>query len=524
MGKFIEILDTTLRDGAQAEGISFTVEDKISIINILSDLGIHIIECGNPYSTPKDRELFERIKGRNFSSYLAAFGSTRKKNSAVDNDKALGALFSSGCEVVCVVGKTSLSQVSTVLETDGEENLKMIYDSIFALKEGGHTVYFDCEHFFDGYKENRIYSVKALKSAVRAGCDCLVLCDTNGAALTDEVRDIVSDVVSSFPETKIGVHFHDDLGLATANTITAVNAGATHIQGTLLGFGERCGNAALAEIIPTLTYKLGYETISEEKIKDLYSSAKMISRVCEINIPPSMPYIGENAFAHKGGMHIDGVLKNTSAFEHISPGMVGNHRNLLLSEVSGKGAVLEKAGKFVDFSGKNDEKAAKVLEIIKQKELDGYMYENAEASFELLVKNLFGMVREYFTVELYRVMGEKTVGAEKNIASAMVKVNVGGNTEFAASEGNGPVNALDGALRRGLEVFFPSLRDLRLTDYRVRVVNPDGATASTVRVNLTSQSEKIGSFTTIGVSTDVIDASFNALYDSYIYYLSKVEE
>jgi len=520
----VEILDTTLRDGAQAEGIAFTVEDKLSIIEILSGLGIHMIECGNPYSNPKDREMFDKIRTKEYSSALAAFGSTRKKYSSADEDKALSALVNSGCKAVCVVGKTSLSQVKTVLETDGEENLRMIYDSLSLLKEKGHKVYFDCEHFFDGYKDNSEYSIRSLDAAVNAGADCLVLCDTNGAALPGEVSEIVKEVVARFPETKIGVHFHNDLGLATANTLMAVSAGARHIQGTLLGFGERCGNASLAEIIPTLTYKMGYETIPVSSIEKLYDSAKAVARVCELEIARSAPYIGDAAFSHKGGMHIDGVLKNTSAFEHISPEMVGNHRNLLLSEVSGKGAVLEKAGKFIVFDGKNDEKAAKVLHAIKEKELNGYQYENAEASFELLVKNLFGMVKEYFTVVLYRVMGEKTVGAEKNIASAMVKVQVGGNAEFAAAEGNGPVNALDGALRRGLEVFFPSLKDLRLTDYRVRVVNPDGATGSTVRVNITSQSDTVGSFTTVGVSTDVIDASFNALYDSYIYYLSKVEK
>ena len=523
MTKSVEILDTTLRDGAQAEGISFTVQDKINIMNILSELGIHITECGNPYSNPKDRELFACIGEVNFASRIASFGSTRKKGVSAGEDSSLKALCDAGTTSVSMVGKTSLYQVRTVLETTPEENLNMISDSVAFLKDNAKTVYFDCEHFFDGFKEDSAYSLSCLEAAVNAGCDCLVLCDTNGSALPYEVSEIMGKVKERFPQTKIGVHFHDDLGLATANTITAVTAGATHIQGTLLGFGERCGNAALCEIIPTLTYKMGYETIPKENIPKLFDAANAVARVCEHEIPPSMPYVGKNAFAHKGGMHIDGVLKNTTAFEHISPQMVGNNRNILLSEVSGKGAILEKAGKIIPFSGKDDERAEKVLEVIKEKERNGFMYENADASFELLVKSLFGLLKEYFTVELYRVMGEKTVGAEKNIASAMVKVNVNGTTEFAASEGNGPVNAMDGALRRGLEVFFPSLRDLRLTDYRVRVVNPDGATASTVRVNLTSQSERIGSFTTIGVSTDVIDASFNALYDSYIYYLSKVE-
>ena len=392
MTRSVEILDTTLRDGAQAEGISFTVEDKLSIINILSSLGIHIIECGNPYSNPKDRELFERLEDVHCSSSLAAFGSTRKKYSSAEEDKAVNALLTSGCRAVCVVGKTSLSQVRTVLETDGEENLRMIYDSLSLLKERGHKVYFDCEHFFDGYKEDRIYSMKALECAVSAGADCLVLCDTNGSSLTNEVYDIVKHVVTTFPETMIGVHFHNDLGLSTANTLTSVSAGARHIQGTLLGFGERCGNASLAEIIPTLTYKMGYDTIPVSSIQNLCDYAKAVARVCETEINRSSPYIGEAAFSHKGGMHIDGVLKNTSAFEHISPEMVGNRRNLLLSEVSGKGAVLEKAGKFISFDGKNDEKAAKVLYAIKEKELSGYQYENAEASFELLVKNLFGIL------------------------------------------------------------------------------------------------------------------------------------
>ncbi|MBE6038277.1 MAG: citramalate synthase [Anaerofustis stercorihominis] len=519
----VEILDTTLRDGAQAEGISFSVEDKLAIIKILDEAGIHIIECGNPYSNPKDRELFEKLRSVKTNSLVAAFGSTRKKDSDVKSDMTLRSLIGSGACVASVVGKSSLFQVEHVLGTTGDENLKMISESISELKNAGMNVYFDCEHFFDGYKNNKDYSMRSLQAASDAGADCLVLCDTNGAALCDEVTQIVSEVVKTFPDTKIGVHFHNDLGLATANTLAAVTAGAVHIQGTLLGFGERCGNASLAEIIPTLTYKMGYECIPESSLRKLYEYARSVANVCEYEINKSTPYIGERAFSHKGGMHIDGMLKDSSAFEHISPEMVGNQRNFLLSEVSGKGAILNKAGEYISFSGKNDEKAIKVLEAIKQKELEGYQYENAEASFELLVKNLFGMVKEYFTVELYRVMGEKSVGATKNIASAMVKIEVGGNTEFTAAEGNGPVNALDGALRRALEVFFPSLKELRLIDYRVRVVNPEEATGTKVRVTITSQSDSLPQFSTIGVSTDVIDASFNALYDSYIYFLSKTE-
>ena len=517
MKNYIEILDTTLRDGAQAKGISLSLEDKKNIYKALTSINIPLIECGNPVSNQRDKQVFDMLSERKNNLFsLVAFGSTRKKYTSCSEDRNIRAMLECKARILCIVGKSSAYQVEKVIHTDLEENLKMIYDTISILTDNGKSVYFDCEHFFDGYKDNPEYTLKTLETAKRAGANCLVLCDTNGSVLPSEVYDIVH-LIKKETGAKLGVHFHNDIGCATANSLMAVRAGATHIQGTMIGLGERCGNANLSEVIPTLELKMGYETIGSHNIAKLTETAKTVAKVLDVSIADTMPYVGKNAFCHKGGMHIDGVMKEASSFEHISPEQVGNERNLLLSDISGKSVILEKVNKYVEVQSKDDPNVQIFLDALKGKEALGYQYESAEASFELLVKQIFHKYNPFFDVELYRVMGENTLNNKGN-SSALVKVRVGNETEFAGDEGKGPVNALDKALRKALVVFFPELSSLRLIDYRVRVVNPSGATAATVRVIMRSTDGK-KVFSTIGVSHDVIEASFHALLDAFEYKL-----
>lgn len=521
--KRIEILDTSLRDGSQAEGISYTIEDKLQIFAALDEFGIPLVECANIASNAKEREYFaEQLRRPRQNSVPVAFGSTRKKGIKASDDENLSELIRSHAACVSIVGKSSRFQVREVLRTDEAENLAMITDTVKLLCSAGVRVLFDCEHFFDGYRDDPDYALRCALSALEAGADRIVLCDTNGACLPDTAERIVETVVSYAGE-RVGVHFHNDLDCAVANSLSAVRAGAVHIQGTLLGYGERCGNAKLSAIIPSLQLKMKYPVVSEEQLNRLYATARRVALISDCPFDEASPYIGKNAFAHKGGMHIDAMRKNSASFEHIDPTLVGNERRILLSEVSGKGAIIEKAGQYVDFSGKDDEGVTKLLAVLKQKERQGYQYENADASFELLVKQVFDTYRQHFSVVLYRVIGEKTMGTLGNISSAIVKVAVGDKTAITADEGNGPVNALDKALRKALEVFFPSISQLRLTDYRVRVVNPGGASASVVRVLISSSGEDGAVFSTMGVSSDIIEASFKALIDSFAYFLMKHE-
>ena len=516
----VVILDSTLRDGAQGEGISFSLQDKLAIATALDNLGIDYIEAGNPFSNPKDMEFFEMVKTKKKfkHSTLVAFGSTRRKDKTVEEDKNIKALLDTETSAVAVFGKSWLLHVTEILATDGETNLSMIYDTVKYLKDKGKEVFFDAEHFFDGYKDNKEYAIKVLQTAYDAGADALVLCDTNGGAFPDEIFEICQEMNSLFPG-KIGIHTHNDRGMAVANTVMAVKAGATHVQGTYLGFGERCGNANLSTIIPNLTIKMNKTCIPEGKLSKITPSARKIAEICNISIKRNEPYTGTAAFAHKAGMHADGVLKLSRSFEHISPETVGNTRKILMSEITGRGAVLQEIKKINPHITKDSPETLKVLEELKKLEAQGYQFEGADSSFEMLIRRCLGAYKNFFELLNYKIVTGRPC-EDGCSATATVKVKVGDKTQLMAAEGNGPINAFDKALRFALEVFYPSLVKMRLIDYKVRVMESKKATAAPVRVLITSTDGK-HIWTTIGVSGDVVDASRLALTESIEYKLIK---
>ncbi len=515
--KKIELFDSTLRDGAQGEHISFSVEDKLNIVRALDTLHIDFLEAGNPYSNPKDAEFFKRAQDiRLQHAKLVAFGSTRRRDIPVSEDKNCTALLEANTDYVAVFGKSSEWQVQEVLGTTKEENLRMIFDTVSYLTHAGKTVFYDAEHFFDGYKQNPEYSVETLRTALSAGAIRLVLCDTNGGCFPEEIAKITTSMQELFPD-KIGIHCHNDTGSAVANTIAAVRAGAVQVQGTYLGFGERCGNTNLSTIIGNLQLKLGYFCIPKEKLALMTQTARYISEVSNVSLPHTMPYVGKSAFAHKGGMHVDGVKKNTAAFEHIAPEQVGNHRQILLSEVSGRSALMAKIQEFVPEISKDSQELNYLIDKLKSLEYEGYQFEAATASFEMIVLKELGKFTPFFELELFRIIGEQE-RADRHMSSAMVKLRVGERHEITADEGDGPVHALDRALRKALEVFYPTLAVVRLIDYKVRVMDSGKATAALVRV-LIESSDGTNIWTTVGVSTDIINASIRALIDSMEYKL-----
>ncbi len=524
MDKTITVFDSTLRDGAQGEGINFSVSDKIAIVRCLDELGIEYIEAGNPSSNPKDLEFFEKVKNLKLvNSKLVAFGSTRRRNSDVKSDSAINALISADTPTVCIFGKSWDMQVTEVLHTTHEENINMITDTIKYLKENKKEVFFDAEHFFDGYKNNSRYALLTLNAAIKAGASAVILCDTNGACLPDEVYDIVSDVKSYLEKNclnaVLGIHCHNDTGCAVANTLMAVKAGAQHIQGTYLGFGERCGNANLSTLIADLQLKKGYLCIPPQNISKLTKAAKFIAETANIHLEHNLPFVGKSAFAHKGGMHVDGICKTPLSFEHISPDTVGNTRSILLSEMSGRSAIATKLN-YIDKSITRDSpKALSFSEKLKALEHTGYQFESAQASLELLMLKHLGRFKPFFSLEYFKVMSEQPAIKTERSCSVVVKVRVGDSIEMTAAEGDGPVHALDIAVRKALEVFYPSLKDVRLSDYKVRVLDPGAATAAYVRV-LIESTDTEHHWTTVGVSTDIIDASWKALIDSIEYKLS----
>lgn len=519
--KKIETFDSTLRDGAQSEDISFSVNDKINIVKTLDEFGITYIEAGNPASNPKDLEFFEslsQIKLKN--SKICAFGSTRRKGINVKDDPNIKALLSTNTSVVSIFGKTWDLHVFEVLNTTLEENLNMIYDTILYLKGFGKEVIFDAEHFFDGYKSNKEYALSVLQKAVDAGADVLCLCDTNGGVLPGEVRKIVAEIVKKFSNIRIGIHAHNDAGCAVANSIISVEEGAVHLQGTFLGFGERCGNADLSSIIPSLNLKTDY--YCDGNLELITETSKKIAGIANIKLLSNKPYVGKSAFAHKAGMHIDGVLKNSKSFEHIDPDLVGNKRRFLISEVAGRGSVLEKIKSFAPEVEKNSPVLSQIIETLKDMEHKGYQFESADASFEILVKKIMKTYKPYFKINLYKTMGEFPMAENEFSSYATVKVEVNGASEMTAASGNGPVNALDTALRKALVVFYPNLSKMKLVDYKVRVLDQKQATAATTRVLIESTNGS-DNWTTIGVSTDLIEASIIALADSIEYFLEKDE-
>lgn len=515
--RHIEILDSTLRDGAQGENISFSVGDKLTIAQALHSLGIELIEAGNPASNPKDAEFFKKAESYPFFSKLVAFGSTRHKDCECHADAALSALIDSGTKYVSIFGKTAISHVKDVLAVSASENLDMIRETCSFLRENGKEVFFDAEHFFDGYKENAEYSLSCLRSAVDAGAKRLVLCDTAGGSFPSFIAEATKQVCDLFPDIVVGIHCHNDSALAVANSIAAVESGARHVQGTLLGIGERCGNTSLSSLIPDLQLKLSYDIIPSENLAFLTSTARSVAEVCNTSIKRYEPYIGVSAFAHKAGMHVDSVLKRAETFEHISPEVVGNERRLLLSEIAGRSALINKIRNIAPDIKRDSDEAVAIIEKLKQREHRGYQFEGAEASFELLVRRSLNGWKPFFELVKYRVTSERPYESGCS-ALATVKVRVGSEDVLRCGEGDGPVNALDKALRKSLEVFYPVLKNMRLTDYKVRVMDAKNATASMVRVLITStDGKKI--WTTVGVSADIMEASFKALCDSVDYML-----
>lgn len=512
--KSIKLLDSTLRDGAQAEGISFSVSDKLKILKTLDKMGIHYIEAGNPGSNPKDLEFFQEAEKLNLEqAKLSAFGSTRRWGIEAADDQNVQSLLTANTPVVVIFGKSWDFHVTDIIRTTLDENLAMIHDTIAFFKEKGKEVIFDAEHFFDGYKNNPAYAVKTLEAAIKGGADSLVLCETNGGALPMEVFEITKTIVERFPETEIGIHTHNDSGMAEANSLMAIEAGATHLQGTFIGFGERCGNATLAILIPTLQLKKKCTCIKDIALANLTRIARRIAEIANVTIPHGMPYVGKSAFTHKGGMHIDGVSKNSASFEHIDPELVGNERRMLMSEVAGRSMVLKRIHKVSPELTKDSPETKAIISKLKELEMEGYQFEAAESSFDLVIKKHLGKYNPFFELDHFKVIGEQPPLQKGMSSTAVIKINVSGNDETTAAQGDGPVNALDRALRKALEVFYPVVGVVHLTDYKVRVLNSRDASAARVRV-LIESTDGVNSWTTVGVSTDIIEASWKALVDS----------
>lgn len=518
--KKLTILDSTLRDGAQGEGISFSVRDKIAVCRTLDELGVDYIEAGNPASNPKDAEFFREVKNLEFkNAKLTAFGSTRRRGVTAQQDPGVKALLAADTPAVSVFGKSWDFHATEILRVTLEENLEMIYDTVNYLTECGKEVIFDAEHFFDGYKNNPDYAIKAIKAAEKAGAAAVCLCDTNGGCFPDEIEKIVRAAVDAL-SIPVGIHTHDDAGMAVANSVVAVLCGATQVQGTLIGFGERCGNANLSTIAADLQLKRGYKCFPDENMKNLTLYCRRIAEIANVRLNRGMPYVGESAFAHKAGMHIDGVSKASFSFEHVSPDSVGNTRRFLMSEVAGRSTILEKVRKVDPSVTKDSPVTAEIVAKIKEMEFFGYQFEGADASFELLIRKSLGAYKPFFTLEKFKTIGEQISGEDFSPATAVVKVSVDGTSEISAAEGNGPVNALDVALRKALERFYPSLKEFALTDYKVRILDSKETSSAKTRVLIESGDGK-DIFTTVGVSRDIIEASLIALKDAIEYKLIK---
>jgi 2-isopropylmalate synthase len=515
MSAQIFIFDTTLRDGTQGEGISLSADDKLKIAQKLDALGVHYIEGGNPGSNSKDIEFFQRVKTMNLSAKITAFGSTRRKNSVAEHDASLLRIIESGVPAATLVGKAWDFHVHTALQTTLEENLAMIFDSFALLKRHGMEAMYDAEHFFDGYKNNPEYAIAALKKAQEGGADWLVLCDTNGGTMPGEIHEIVSRVKEEL-DTPIGIHTHNDCELAVANSLAAIGAGARQVQGTMNGYGERCGNANLCSIIPNLQLKLGYECLPDDRLRLLTGTARYVSEIANVHMPVGQAFVGNAAFAHKGGIHVSAILKDSKTYEHIAPELVGNKQRILVSELAGQSNIISKAAELGLDVTSNNEKTKQIIEQIKELEHQGYQFEGADASLELLLRDAFTDTVEIFKVESFKIHMEKSNGSM--ICEAIVKINVGGQMVHTAAEGNGPVNALDNAMRKALVQFFPRIEQIHLSDYKVRVIDEKDATAAKVRV-LVESTGLDNTWSTVGVSGNVIEASWEALLDSIRYAL-----
>lgn len=511
----ISIFDTTLRDGTQGEGISLSADDKLKIAQKLDLLGVHYIEGGNPGSNSKDIEFFQRVKTLNLNAKITAFGSTRRKNSLAEHDASLVRIAESGVPAATLVGKSWDFHVHTALQTTLEENLAMIYDSVAFLRHNGMEALFDAEHFFDGYKNNPEYALSVLKKAQDAGANWLVLCDTNGGTMPGEISEIVARISQELT-TPIGIHTHNDCELAVANTLAAVQAGVRQVQGTINGYGERCGNANLCSIIPNLQIKMNYNCLPDDKLRSLTGTARFVSEIANVHMPVGQAFVGNAAFAHKGGIHVSAIMKDSKTYEHIQPELVGNKQRILVSELAGQSNIISKAQELGLDINANNEKTKLIMDRIKELEHQGYQFEGADASLELLLREAFGETKEIFKVDSFKMLVEKTNG--QMVSEAIVKITVGGQQVYTVAEGNGPVNALDNALRKALVQFYPKIEGIHLSDYKVRVIDEKDATAAKVRVLIESTGLD-NTWSTVGVSSNVIEASWEALVDSIRYAL-----
>ncbi|HEY1379386.1 MAG TPA: citramalate synthase [Gemmataceae bacterium] len=521
------VYDTTLRDGSQGEGVNFSLQDKLLITRKLDELGVDFIEGGYPLSNPKDFEYFREVRSLPLKhAKVAAFGMTRRKNTTAADDVGLKALLDAGTPVVTIVGKTWDLHVTEVLATTPDENLAMIRDSVAHCRSAGREVFYDAEHFFDGYKANPEYALATLRAAEAAGASVLILCDTNGGSLPDHVAAGVAAARSAV-RAQVGIHCHNDCDLAVANTLAAVAGGATQVQGTVNGIGERCGNVDLVSVVANLALKLGYDVLRPDSVPRLTELSRYVYEVANMSLRPGQPFVGASAFAHKGGMHTHAVGKLAASYEHIDPEAVGNERRILVSELSGQSTILAKTTKY----DVTHDRAlmGKILTAVQDLEHAGYEFEAAEASFDLLVKRAAGLYRPWFERLAYRVnieaddLAPRESRGAKCVTEAAVKVRVGDRTEHTVFEGDGPVNALDGALRKALVPIYPRLGEMQLVDYKVRVVNAKAGSAARVRVVIESRDE--GSvWGTVGVSENVVEASWLALADSFEYKLFKDEE
>jgi len=517
----VKIYDTTLRDGMQAEGISFSLEDKLLIAKRLDELGVDYIEGGYAVSNPKEMEFFLRAAELGLkNSKIAGFGNTRRADKTVEEDASLNAILQSKTSVATLVGKCWDLHVTDVLRCSLEENYAICSESVAYMKGKGLEVVFDAEHFFDGYKANPEFAMKVLAAAAEAGADVLCLCETNGGCLPNEVYDITQAVCKEFGGVTVGIHCHNDTDCAVASSLSSVAAGARHVQGTINGFGERTGNANLCTIIPSLAYKMGYEVLDEKKIQLLSEVSRFLFEIANLMPDNGMPYVGESAFAHKAGLHVDALRKNLKTYEHIDPALTGNERRFLISELSGSSNVLAKLEQ--KKLSHDKELAKRILKTVQNMENEGYQFEAAEASFDLLVKKELGTYEPRFDLEKYHVNMERKRDGEI-VTEATVKLRVDGVVEHVVSEGDGPVNALDGALRKSLERFYPNIKEMSLIDYKVRVVNAKAGTAAKVRVIIESRDQD-SIWGTVGVSENLIDASWKALVDSVEYKLLKDRE
>ncbi|GAB4254691.1 MAG: citramalate synthase [Thermoleophilia bacterium] len=515
MHREIVLYDTTLRDGMQREGMSVSVEEKVRIALRLADLGVHMIEGGFPGSNPKDAALFDLLAREELGeTQVSAFGMTRARGTAAAEDPGLRILAESWVPIACVVGKTWRLHIEKVLKVDRDENLRMIEESVRFLRDRGKRVVYDAEHFFDAFFDDEEYALRCLRTALGAGAESVVLCDTNGATLPGALRLVVRRVRDVLgPEPSVGIHTHDDGGCAVANSLIAVEEGADHVQGTINGYGERTGNADLVAIIPALKLKMGLDCISDENLRKLTDTSHFVAELCNIAPDPHQPYVGRNAFAHKGGLHVSGMAADSRTFEHVRPELVGNSSRVLVSELSGKGTIRERAREMgLD---PTSEQVQRVLDRLKEKEHQGYYYEAADASFELLLRDELGLRAEFFRLESFRIIVEKRADGDI-LTEATLKVHVNGDRIIQTAEGNGPVNALDRALRGAIERKFPNLSDIHLVNYRVRILDEAKGTAAVTRVLLDS-SDGHDSWGSVGVHENVVEASWQALVDSIVY-------